>query len=784
MAAPSLGTTAQQYGGTTSATLDGSLLPPLIIVEGFLSAAQSVVWGNEFRTYLGIGHQQFLDHLESPPDALPETAPAADDGSEDRKLLCSTATPATTKTKTKTTTGKRKRRSQLGSSRLVVFAPIGPVSSLHDRACELFYALRGGTVDYGAEHAREHGHSRWGRRFETALCPLWGREVRLDNGEVEKRMPAHFLGHSLGGPTILKLQQLLRKGFFDAALDYDREAGTRWRPEDLLLSVTSISSPFRGTPLVYSLGSEPIPEPRVRFFSLGSLIAKAVHVAAYLDVPFFDAHADAWHFSWRGMRSKMQLQRQGGGSRAIQLDPHTVTVRSGDSDLEQRGEKNQSTSSEQAEDEERYEDRRLPSRSQATITEGGRAGQDNDNDVGGRDWQGLRGFLRQLLKSDWAEGRDCAPWDCTLGERERDDESDGWGLEPLPRAPSSSSSYPSPTATEMGRRSPRTWYRSYAGYMTVPSQQEAGRSGEAQVRGLPYHQPPSYLNLYPFTLTSHLIGRYDYASIEPPPRWLEFEADGKTVRPTAGLWKWYCNDGVVPLASQFHPGECQPGRCRHAEGILSTLLVPSSSWPMPYSEGKRTPCEDQADGRQIDLPTREDIEAAAADDIEAFPLGGGGEGKRWTAGTRPKRPSLLRGAKSVATVALSTTARAFGLEGNGALLTPCDEDLDRFLPLPVTSSPPSTADHDRKGGGKRQEERQRRQRLPSWDMTLPEPNQWYTVELDATDHATLCPFWTGSDLQKQFWTGIGVYLASVDLQAGFSHSHSHSHIHSHSHCKT
>lgn len=36
------------------------------------------------------------------------------------------------------------------------------VASLHDRACEIFYSLKGGTVDYGEEHAREHGHDRYG----------------------------------------------------------------------------------------------------------------------------------------------------------------------------------------------------------------------------------------------------------------------------------------------------------------------------------------------------------------------------------------------------------------------------------------------------------------------------------------------------------------------------------------------------------------------------------------------------------------------------------------------
>lgn len=63
---------------------------------------------------------------------------------------------------------------------------IGPVSSLHDRACELYYAIRGGTVDYGKEHSRIHSHSRHGRTNTTALYPQWSRQH-----------PLHFLGHSI-----------------------------------------------------------------------------------------------------------------------------------------------------------------------------------------------------------------------------------------------------------------------------------------------------------------------------------------------------------------------------------------------------------------------------------------------------------------------------------------------------------------------------------------------------------------------------------------------------------
>jgi len=33
------------------------------------------------------------------------------------------------------------------------------------RACELFYYLKGGTVDYGVERSEKYGHSRYGHTY-------------------------------------------------------------------------------------------------------------------------------------------------------------------------------------------------------------------------------------------------------------------------------------------------------------------------------------------------------------------------------------------------------------------------------------------------------------------------------------------------------------------------------------------------------------------------------------------------------------------------------------------
>ncbi|SJL06273.1 uncharacterized protein ARMOST_09609 [Armillaria ostoyae] len=193
---------------------------PLVIVEGFLGGAGPFVWG------------KFEQHLNT---------------------SCSETRP-------------------------VFFASVGPVSSLHDRACELYYQLIGGTVDYGEQHSKAHRHGRYGYKHRNGLYPQWSR----DN-------PLHFFGHSMGGPTIIKLQYLLKQGYF----------GGRDHP-DMILSVTTISSPFRGTAIVYTLGEHIDAAPAVRPWSIGDLIAKAVHIIVYLK-PILPQSLDIWHSESRSL---------------------------------------------------------------------------------------------------------------------------------------------------------------------------------------------------------------------------------------------------------------------------------------------------------------------------------------------------------------------------------------------------------------------------------------------------------------------------------------------------
>lgn len=115
-------------------------------------------------------------------------------------------------------------------------ATVGPISSLHDRACELAYQLKGGQVDYGAEHAAEVGHERYGRNYGdgAALYPQWSRGS-----------PVHLVGHSMGAATVFVLQQMLADDFFGWG------SSAEW-----VASISSISGVLNGSTATYFYGCD------------------------------------------------------------------------------------------------------------------------------------------------------------------------------------------------------------------------------------------------------------------------------------------------------------------------------------------------------------------------------------------------------------------------------------------------------------------------------------------------------------------------------------------------
>ncbi|KAF8323288.1 hypothetical protein DL93DRAFT_2151564 [Clavulina sp. PMI_390] len=212
--------------------------PPLVLIEGFLSYTSEFWWG-DFATHLNAHRVKV---------------------------------------------GSQKRRE-------IIFARVGPANSAHDRACELFYSLRGGTVDYGEQHARENGHRRFGRSYKVGLYPSWSREH-----------PLHLLGHSMGGVTIVKMMTLVSDGFFPDA------------HPDMIASINTVGSPHRGTQLAYYVAGTKGNSSRFGHGAPSNLVSRYIHLLSYFSPILPSAVVPDFHSESRDLTlfqiSPLELLRQ------------------------------------------------------------------------------------------------------------------------------------------------------------------------------------------------------------------------------------------------------------------------------------------------------------------------------------------------------------------------------------------------------------------------------------------------------------------------------------------
>eukprot|EP00960_Hanusia_phi_P059511 764193-Hanusia_phi.AAC.2 len=162
-------------------------------------------------------------------------------------------------------------------------------ASLHDRACEVFYQIKGGRVDYGEEHSRKFGHARYGRTHK-GLFRQWSSEN-----------PIHVLGHSLGGATVRYLQHLLQARAFPG-----HETDADW-----ILSLSALSAPLNGTLTTYALGEEEEAPPRVKRLSPGSILGSLVHVFAMAGGRLlgYELGLEQWQLSWREVGAREAMRR-------------------------------------------------------------------------------------------------------------------------------------------------------------------------------------------------------------------------------------------------------------------------------------------------------------------------------------------------------------------------------------------------------------------------------------------------------------------------------------------
>jgi triacylglycerol lipase len=94
----------------------------------------------------------------------------------------------------------------IGEGYETVTVAVGPLSSNWDRAAEMYAQLVGGTVDYGAAHAREHRHLRYGRTYSALLPGLGTNDAR---GQVRR---VNVIAHSQGAQTARVLISLIADG--------------------------------------------------------------------------------------------------------------------------------------------------------------------------------------------------------------------------------------------------------------------------------------------------------------------------------------------------------------------------------------------------------------------------------------------------------------------------------------------------------------------------------------------------------------------------------------------
>lgn len=133
----------------------------------------------------------------------------------------------------------------------VYTASVGPITSVYDRACDLWAQLKGGDNNkalYGANHAAASGSAEFPHAADSGTRTY--NNLRNSKGEtlgaVNASNPVHLIGHSMGGLTIRMLAGLLRHGspWGDTAIWPGGQTG-------YIRSITSAATPHNGTTLTH-----------------------------------------------------------------------------------------------------------------------------------------------------------------------------------------------------------------------------------------------------------------------------------------------------------------------------------------------------------------------------------------------------------------------------------------------------------------------------------------------------------------------------------------------------
>ncbi|MCO5569728.1 hypothetical protein L7F22_023443 [Adiantum nelumboides] len=166
----------------------------------------------------------------------------------------------------------------------ILVPDLGPLTSIHDRARELFYFLKGGRVDYESEHSRMCGHCRYGRVYESGNYEKW-----------DEHHPVHFVCHSTGAQVVRVLQQMLADKKFEG---YEERTNADW-----ILSLTSLSGVLNGSTRILLDGINPEDGRSLTGISLLQLLRVGVVIYEWLDIPFLKKYYgfgfDHFDMNWR-----------------------------------------------------------------------------------------------------------------------------------------------------------------------------------------------------------------------------------------------------------------------------------------------------------------------------------------------------------------------------------------------------------------------------------------------------------------------------------------------------
>ncbi|KAI9070624.1 hypothetical protein K1719_047413 [Acacia pycnantha] len=167
----------------------------------------------------------------------------------------------------------------------VLVPDLGSLTSIHDRARELFYYLKGGQIDYGEEHSIAYGHSQFGRIYEQGHYPEWDEDH-----------PIHFVGHSAGAQVARVLQQMLA----DKAFKGYEDTSENW-----VLSITALSGAFNGTTRTYLDGIQPEDGTTLKPICLLQICRIGTIIYDWLDISmlktYYNFGFDHFNMSWRKM---------------------------------------------------------------------------------------------------------------------------------------------------------------------------------------------------------------------------------------------------------------------------------------------------------------------------------------------------------------------------------------------------------------------------------------------------------------------------------------------------